>query len=250
MSAAEVKKVRDLIARFNSPVPFGDKTNWEKFGKLYISCHILVDLISEFNEYQKKILHGIISGKCEVEIWNTVFSLLETSGNAAGIGRIIKALCDGSMEVYGYSEITFDNLEKQIENFVKEAGSNKDHPICQNKFDIYNYRVNLSMIDSQTQTFMVSVTLYQMPSDSQFADITKLLMGKLDFDQSNQTQYKIKSHIDKEDANDTEDAIDTETETEDDLKLQYIDMLLKSIYDSTDKDKDNDDEDHLIEYDA
>jgi hypothetical protein len=174
MSAVEIQKVRDLISRFsNFPVPFGDKTNWEKFGKLFISCHILIDIISKSSEYQKKILDGILCGVCQVEIWNTMFSLLDSSGNA-GLGRAIKALCDGNMEVYGYSEITFDNLEKQITDFVNNAAKDTNNPIHHNSFNIYNYKVNLVLIDSQTQSFSVSVTLSQTPSDSKFNDLIAL----------------------------------------------------------------------------
>jgi hypothetical protein len=177
MSDTDTQKVRDLIARFSKfPAQFGDKTNWEKFGKLFISCHILIDLISKSNEYQKKILNSILSGKCEVEIWSTMFSLLDSSGNA-GLGRVIKALCDGSMEVYGYPEITFNNLEKQIDIFIKEAGKDANNPIYHNSFNIYKYKIDINMIDTQSQTFSVSVILYQTPSDLMFNDLTSLDMN-------------------------------------------------------------------------
>lgn len=151
-----------LLTRCQLPIPFGNKEEWERFANLFIPCFIFIDMFDEPAKYQKKILESILIGKGNLTIW-TSFITLDENDERVKMNKAIKALVDGHMGIYGFPEKTFNSLEKTIEKYIENESKNGDSMVSTNGLKFYKYRVVTSLIDETTQSYNVSVELYQEP---------------------------------------------------------------------------------------
>ena len=165
------KNIQELLTRCKLPIPFGNKDEWERFAQTYIPCCILIQMYDDPAEYQRKIFKSFLIGKGCITIWSEFISLAEQN-ERTGLNRIIKALVDGHMGVYGYENIKFDNIEKSLNNYISNEGKNNDSHIAKYGLHLYKYRIVSTLIDETSQGYDIKAELYQEPlADHQFDDL-------------------------------------------------------------------------------
>lgn len=152
--------IKKLLTRCNLPIPFGNKEEWEKFGQMYIPCFVLVDMYDDPAKYQKQILEALLTGKGSMTIWTTFISLIDDN-NLINMHKIIKALVDGHMGTYGFEDVKFDNLEQLLNKFIENEGKKPTSLVSTNGLHYYKYRVIMLLVDETTQSYNITVELYQ-----------------------------------------------------------------------------------------
>lgn len=188
--------IRELITRFQMGIPFGTKEQWENFGEnYYVACYLFIDVMDNIGKYQTKIVESIISGDCNVVIWDKLITLDPNDTNVKH-NYLIKALIDGNMSVYGYPEREFNNLQTMIRQFIKKEEDKHKHEADSSMFinyglHNYQYRVNIITIDESNHLYQITIQLYQKPLENPvFDDLLDFGIGVQTEPQKNQDSIK------------------------------------------------------------